>query len=47
MFGGFKFREVTSVSVFFPNVEEFEVIDIATENNEKLMAEINERWTGL
>ncbi|PBK59206.1 hypothetical protein ARMSODRAFT_1027625 [Armillaria solidipes] len=40
-------ERVTPVSVFFPNVEEFEVVEIGMENNEKLMEEINERWTGL
>ncbi|KAK0435526.1 hypothetical protein EV421DRAFT_2039103 [Armillaria borealis] len=40
-------KRVTPVSVFFPDVEEFEVVEIGMENNEKLMEEINERWTGL
>ncbi|KAK0435530.1 hypothetical protein EV421DRAFT_1229851 [Armillaria borealis] len=40
-------KRVTPVSVFFPNVDEFEVVEIGIENNEKLMEEINERWTGL
>ncbi|KAK0221206.1 hypothetical protein EDD85DRAFT_941589 [Armillaria nabsnona] len=40
-------ERVIPVSVLFPNVEEFEVIEIGTENNEKLMEEINKRWTGL
>ncbi|PBK59209.1 hypothetical protein ARMSODRAFT_1027628 [Armillaria solidipes] len=40
-------KQVTPVSVFFPNVEEFEVVEIGIQNNEKLMEEINERWTGL
>ncbi len=38
---------VTPVSVLFPDVEEFEVVEIGIQNNEKLMEEINERWTGL
>ncbi|KAK0196300.1 hypothetical protein F5146DRAFT_997760 [Armillaria mellea] len=37
---------VTPVSVFFPNVDEFEVIKIGIQNNGKLMKDINERWTG-
>ncbi|PBK59202.1 hypothetical protein ARMSODRAFT_1027621 [Armillaria solidipes] len=40
-------ERITPVSVFFPNVEEFEVVEIGIENNEKLTEEINERWTGL
>ncbi|KAK0221214.1 hypothetical protein EDD85DRAFT_862251 [Armillaria nabsnona] len=40
-------ERVTPVSAFFPNVEEFEVVEIGIENNEKLMEEIMERWTGL
>ncbi|PBK90375.1 hypothetical protein ARMGADRAFT_1082661 [Armillaria gallica] len=40
-------KRVTLVSAFFPNVEEFEVVEIGIENNEKLMEEIKERWTGL
>ncbi len=40
-------KRVTPVSVLFPNVEEFEVVEIGIDNNEKLMEEINERWTGL
>ncbi|PBK90428.1 hypothetical protein ARMGADRAFT_1082700 [Armillaria gallica] len=42
-------ERVIPVSVLFPNVEEFEVIEIGIgiENNEKLMEEINERWTRL
>ncbi len=40
-------ERVIPVSVLFPNVEEFEVVETGTENNEKLMEEIKERWTGL
>lgn len=40
-------ERVIPVSVLFPNVEDFEVVEIGIENNEKLMEEINERWTGL
>ncbi len=40
-------KRVAPVSMFFPNVEEFKVVEIGIENNEKLMEEIKERWTGL
>ena len=40
-------NRVAPVSMFFPNVEEFKVVEIGIENNEKLMEEIKERWTGL
>ncbi|KAK0433233.1 hypothetical protein EV421DRAFT_1997740, partial [Armillaria borealis] len=40
-------KRVTPVSVLFPNVEEFEVVEIGIDNNVKLMEEIKERWTGL
>ncbi|PBK90388.1 hypothetical protein ARMGADRAFT_1082669 [Armillaria gallica] len=44
---GSNLERVTPVSALFPNVEEFEVVDIGMESNEKLMEEIKERWTGL
>ncbi|SJL17177.1 uncharacterized protein ARMOST_20722 [Armillaria ostoyae] len=40
-------ERITPVSALFPNVNEFEVVEIGTENNGKLMEEINERWPGL
>ncbi|KAK0435493.1 hypothetical protein EV421DRAFT_1908564 [Armillaria borealis] len=40
-------ERITPVSALFPNVNEFEAIEIGTENNGKLMEEINERWPGL
>ncbi|PBK94327.1 hypothetical protein ARMGADRAFT_1079016 [Armillaria gallica] len=40
-------ERITTLSALFPNVNEFEVVEIGTENNGKLMEEINERWPGL
>lgn len=40
-------KMVTPVSVLFPNIEEFEVIERGVGDNEKLIGEIKERWSGL
>ncbi len=40
-------ERIAAVSALFPNVNEFEVIETGTENNGKLMEDINERWPGL